>query len=269
MIRSFDGIDYYLIDPTGNITILAVSEIPVSEQPQIANKLMEHEPTCEQVGFVSGSETSDIGLRMAAGEFCGNAVMSTAALYCSRSKLPCGSSAQVTVECSGTDAPISVNITCEKDPVKTIVYKGSVFMPKHKGISQRELTYKDRIFKLPVVDMGGILHITATDPLDLTDEEAEEAIRKWCGDLRAEAIGLMQMHDLREGSLELRPLVFVPALGTCFWESSCASGTTAVGIYLAEHGRTVSEMAVHEPGGDLDITFSDGRIILGGAVNIM
>ena len=82
-------------------------------------------------------------------------------------------------------------------------------------------------------------------------------------------VAQMQMHDLREGSLELRPLVFVPALGTCFWESSCASGTTAVGIYLAEHGRAVSEMAVHEPGGDLDITFSDGRIILGGVVNIM
>ncbi|MBO4265779.1 MAG: hypothetical protein J5910_01155 [Lachnospiraceae bacterium] len=269
MKRSFNGIDYYLIDPTGNITILAESDVPASDQPDIANMLMKHEHTCEQVGFIGASEMADIGLRMAAGEFCGNAVMSAAALFCHKSGPDCAKKAKVTVECSGCDEIILVDITCEKGPDDNIVYTGSVFMPKHKSIQRRTLVYKDRAYDLTVVDMNGILHVIAKEGLDLTDEEGEEAIRKWCTDLNAEAMGLMQIRALTDRELDLRPLVYVPAVGTCFWESSCASGTTAVGVYLADGSREIYKTYVHEPGGDLEISLLDGRIVLTGTVNIM
>lgn len=269
MKRSFNGIDYHLIDPTGNITILVESDVPVSDQPDTANMLMRHEHTCEQVGFVGVSKNADIGLRMAAGEFCGNAVMSAAALFCRRSGLPCGKEEKVTVECSGRDEPVLVNITCKMDPNDTIVYTGSVFMPKHKSIQQKVLTYKDKEYDLPVVDMNGILHLIAEGDIGLGDEEAEEAIREWCEDLHAEALGLMQIQALSERELRLRPLVYVPAVGTCFWESSCASGTTAVGVYLSDRGHAPSETCVHEPGGDLEISLIEGRIVLTGMVYII
>lgn len=268
MRRSFNGIDYYLIDPTGNITILVESYVPVPDQPYIANMLMEHEPECEQVGFMGASKIADIGLRMAAGEFCGNAVMSAAALYCYKAELPCDKDTEVKVECSGCDKPVLVNITCDKDPDNNRRYKGSVFMPKHKSIEQYMLTHSDKAFDLPVVDMGGIFHIIAEAPLDLTDEDAEQAVKKWCSDLNAEALGLMQLRSFSENELELRPLVYVPAVGTCFWESSCASGTTAAGVYLANRGRAVSDLCVHEPGGELMIDLFNGQIILSGVVNI-
>ena len=74
----------YRTDSTTRITILVVSPVPVSDQPDIAEMLMEHEPSCEQVGFISASDDSDIRLRMAGGELCGNAAMSTAVLFCSQ-----------------------------------------------------------------------------------------------------------------------------------------------------------------------------------------
>ena len=74
------SIDYCVLDPTGNITILVTSSVPVHLQPQIASQLMNLEPEAEQVGFLSRDDSCDIALRMAGGEFCGNASM-CAAVY--------------------------------------------------------------------------------------------------------------------------------------------------------------------------------------------
>ena len=76
---------YCLLDPTGNITILA--GLPVGPEqrndlPGIAASLMEKEPSAEQVGFLGpGDGNCDLSLTMAGGEFCGNATMSAAAVF--------------------------------------------------------------------------------------------------------------------------------------------------------------------------------------------
>ena len=72
-------VDYTVLDPTGNITILVTSPVEISLQPPVASKLMELVPEAEQVGFLSEAEGCDIALRMAGGEFCGNASMSESA----------------------------------------------------------------------------------------------------------------------------------------------------------------------------------------------
>ena len=73
-----------ILDPTGNITALAESPVSIEEQPAAARKLMLHHPEVEQVGFVRFAPPDGNGvsaaLRMAGGEFCGNASMSAAAL---------------------------------------------------------------------------------------------------------------------------------------------------------------------------------------------
>ena len=73
-------LSYALLDPTGNMTLLAETPVPEAAQPLTAKRLMALEPATEQVGFVSKTEDG-IGLRMAGGEFCGNASMSAAVLY--------------------------------------------------------------------------------------------------------------------------------------------------------------------------------------------
>ncbi|MEE3458049.1 MAG: hypothetical protein VZQ82_08420, partial [Lachnospiraceae bacterium] len=61
------SIDYTLLDPTGNTTILVTTPVPAADQPSAAAKLMEAEPAAEQVGFLSREEGFDTVLRMAGG----------------------------------------------------------------------------------------------------------------------------------------------------------------------------------------------------------
>ena len=71
---------YRIFDPTGNITALVEEAVDVSRQPSVAADIMQKHSNVEQVGFVSLD--GDLpALRMAGGEFCGNASMSAAALY--------------------------------------------------------------------------------------------------------------------------------------------------------------------------------------------
>ena len=265
-LRRWEGIDYYLVNPTGNITLLAITPVPVSRQPEIAAMLMRGEPTGEQAGFLSESERADIKLRMAGGEFCGNATLSAAACFCVRRGLEAGRERAVTVEASGCDTPLTVSVRRTEDGE---AFRASVCMPEHRSLTRRTLRYRDRVYTLPVVDEGGILHIVAEEPLGLTDREAEEAVRLWCRELDAEALGIMELRRGAEGGIELRPLVYVPGAGTCCWESSCASGSAAVGLCLLESGWSGEALSLREPGGVLTIAAQDGQIVLGGRVEIV
>ena len=244
-------IAYTLFDPTGNITLLVETPVPEVSQPLLARKLMEREPETEQVGFVFPAENG-IGLRMAGGEFCGNASMCAAALTAARDGRTGG---EVTVYVSGTPKPVEVS-------VKTLperVWQGSVMMPQPTTIG-RELLPGGR--ELPVVRFPGITHILLEE--EPVPETAERLAREWCAYLNSDALGLMFLN--REEML-LKPLVYVPSAETLFWESSCASGTTAVGAFLAaESGRTVT-LALKQQGGTLEIAARPGgNLLLTGTV---
>ena len=81
---------YCILDPTGNITALAESPVAHGDQPAAAEAIMRRHPEVEQVGFVRFGADAAGGLagelRMAGGEFCGNASMSAAALFLMRNK---------------------------------------------------------------------------------------------------------------------------------------------------------------------------------------
>ena len=80
-------IRYSILDPNGNITALVESRVSPDEQPSLAAEIMRLHPEVEQVGFVrfrDGNSVPDgvhAELRMAGGEFCGNASLCAAALY--------------------------------------------------------------------------------------------------------------------------------------------------------------------------------------------
>ena len=68
----------------------------------------------------------------------------------------------------------------------------------------------------------------------------------------------------------LAPLVYVPEAGTLVWESSCASGTTAVGAYLAKRAGAPVKVPLKQPGGTLTIAVSaDGDLLLEGTVRVV
>ncbi|MBQ9062002.1 MAG: hypothetical protein IJ121_04110 [Eubacterium sp.] len=289
-----NNIKYHVMDPTGNITILVETPVEEASQPFIAAELMQLEPDAEQVGFLTipavksagtqpaGTQPAgitgqtaadtperhtddqrfcDIALRMAGGEFCGNATMSAAAFYAARNNIREGT---VTVRVSGAAEPVPVEIhldTAEPVPAEICltaeasalsengpVYHGTVTMPCPVAITEVKLPDYDpeeTDCVYPVVHFEGIDHVILEEKTDLNRARAEELAPLWCRALQAEAVGLMFLNR-SEGTLT--PLVYVPEAGTLVWENSCASGTSAVGAWAAS--RMPAESAGSDAAGE-------------------
>ena len=244
-------IAYRVFDPTGNITVLVETAVPVEAQPDIAAKLMALEPTAEQVGFLASDGAADIALRMAGGEFCGNATMCAAVCAAEAAGTDAGTFA---VRVSGADAPVRAAVARQPDGS----LRCTVDMPRPEAIEARMLP---GVGEVRVVRFPGISHIVLEEPMPRP--LAERNARLWCGALGADALGLLFLDRRTE---RLTPLVYVPAAGTLFWESSCASGTAAVGAYLARDGSAVTATLL-QPGGELTIAADEtGTLRLTGTV---
>ena len=255
-----EDLKYYIFDPTGNITALVESGVAAADQPAVASRIMERHPDVEQVGFITYADDAaaadvSVSLRMAGGEFCGNATMCTAALYMNRENML--GSAAIRVRVSGAAEPLEVQLR-RKDAVS---FDAAVTMPPAVGID--ELRLADGMLQgsdslsLPIVRMEGIAHVIIEPDsgfFGLKDDPAlaETLLRGWCGVLGAECLGMM---FLGEGAAlrRLTPLVYVPGADTMFWENSCASGSAAAGIYLAAQAGTPVDVTFDEPAGRLRV----------------
>lgn len=248
-------IDYFLLDPTGNRTILVKTPVPAADQPAVAAILMADEPTAEQAGFLTREEGFDIALRMAGGEFCGNASMCAAVLMALEKGLSEGT---MNLRVSGSLEPVKVSVKKRADGS----FEGTVAMPRPALIEERELPGTGRRC---VVSFDGISHIIMEET---PDRKAAEALAFELADfLRADAVGLMFL-DLKNETLA--PLVYVPGAKTLFWENSCASGTTAVGAYLAMKNGGSAELTLRQPGGALHVRVrADEAPTLTGSVKIL
>ena len=247
-------IEYTLFDPTGNITLLAETPVPTESQPSVAAELMALEPRTEQVGFVA-FDADRIFLRMAGGEFCGNAAMSAAALFLEHAGRTEGT---VAVRVSGAEEPVAVVLCALPDGS----WKGSVAMPRPEGVGKLMLS-DDRM--LPAVFFPGITHLILEEKME--PAAAETLAKALCTQLGADALGLMFLNREEES---LIPLVYVPGAGTLFWETACASGTTAVGAWLAAESGLPVHLSLKQPGGSLEITAEpEGELLLTGTVRII
>lgn len=229
-------ISYRKADPSGNITGLVESPVSAPLRPFVTEQVLSACPDMEQLGFVSSCESADIRLDMSGGEFCGNATLSAAALELMRNGQDKGT---VSVSISGADEPLSVDV----EKVSEGEYLGRVDMPLPKAVEQRTLPGG---LSLPVVEFPGISHVIADT--ELSDEHAAELIAPWCEALGAEALGIM-LFD--EAAMTLRPLVWVPGSGTLFWERSCASGSSALGAWLATRDAALQSLVLRQPGGEI------------------
>ena len=283
-------IKYHVLDPTGNITALVETAVDIVDQPAVASRIMELEPDVEQAGFVTfADEAADVpvSLRMAGGEFCGNATMCAAALYMIRRNMP--GSAAVKVSVSGAAEPLEVML----ERRGAYDFASAVTMPPAIGID--ELRLSDGMMKgsdplrLPIVRMEGIAHVIIEPDsgfFGLKDDPAlaETLLRGWCGAIGAECLGMMFLgegiaksawdpanSEESEKSAVLRPmtpLVYVPGADTMFWENSCASGSAAAGIYLAAKAGKPVDVTFDEPAGRLRVESDPptGKTILHGSV---
>ena len=254
-------INYCIFDPTGNITALVETEVDVASQPAVAAEIMREHFDVEQVGFVrmpakgEDPDGADAYLRMAGGEFCGNATMSSAALFAKRNEEHFGDIGCVDIKVDGIKRPFSVQL--RREDAKC--WAAGVMMPPAKSIDELRMTAEDypaaELGTLPVVRMEGIDHIMIEEQsfyYNLRDnrELAESMIRTICGVLDSECLGMMFLAD-GDRERDMTPLVYVPGADTMFWENSCASGSVAVGQYMAAKAGEAVSVALKEPGGTL------------------
>lgn len=335
-------VHYLIADPTGNITLLVLDPVPAGKQPAAAAELMEKEPSAEQVGFLTlpgrnkpdSTDSAvfvstnlapgdyDIALRMAGGEFCGNASMSAAAYYAWHAGLKQG---LFTLRVSGTDLPVTVEIdTREQFDTKEELDTKEKFDTEEELDTKKQLdSVRDRNFpawigrvhmpppakielvtfptggQLPVVTFDGITHVIIREGTQTSESsilkdsqmnessvlissdasffptvqcklQAENLAREWCEFLHADALGLLFLNASAD---RLTPLVYVPGADTLFWETSCGSGSAAVGAWLAQQsgqpGQPVS-VSLTQPGGTLHVTASpDGPLLLQGSIQFI
>ena len=185
-------IDYCYADPAGNITILAETSFLVSDYPEIASRLLSAEPAAEQVGFIERVTRSGVSMRMAGGEFCGNAAFSAAALAADRSDADEGI---FTVDFYGIDHPLPASIK----RISGHAFTGRIEMPQPEELSRKRLCFEGTEMLLPVVRLPGIAHIICTGPLDRAFAEA--ALKRWCVELEAPAAGIMLLDVSRAARL--------------------------------------------------------------------
>lgn len=244
-------IEYKVFDPAKNITLLVETEVPIKDQAEVAKRLLEKEKEVEQVGFISHDDIGEVTLRMAGGEFCGNATMCIAAYQALKGKQ---SEAAVKVHILDMNKIIDVEVKNNNDG-SWLCKEILPYVPEVSYIDIGEFN------DLPLVTLDGISHIV------FENNESVPDIRAFCDKLKLSALGFM---FYEKETSKLTPLVYVKKVDTLFWEKSCASGTIAIGAYLADKEEKYIEKNIRQPGGELKILAEPkGKLVLEGKVIVL
>lgn len=242
-------INYKVCDPSGNITILVTDEVSKEKRIEVADKLLKLEPTGQQVGFISkGDASCDLEINMAGDEFCGNAMLSGAALY----KQSHSDTDIVRIKMSGAKDVIDVTVLLDGEQ-----YIATAQMPMPDMYEHRTFAYAGKEYRTFLVNFDSMVHLVMLDRLN--DDDIKPAIKQWNDELQCDALGIM---DYDEDTSVLIPAVLSNNGSFFCFESSCASGTTAVAIYLAEKYKSEIEREIKEPGGVLKINSKPGGYVV-------
>lgn len=230
--------------PTENMTLLIETPVPREQHLEVAEKLIAYGSVyAEQAGYIEESENpaAEKRLQMMAGEFCGNASLSLAAVLAEEKGLDVGEETEIILEVSGADSLVRCQMKKEETG-----FSGRVAMPLPKAIEYRKFHLEGDIFELAVVVFEGISHIIVPVSLwgEKAVEKAEQAAKVWADEMPA-AFGILLFAEEKG---ELKPLVSVQGV-TLIWERGCGSGTSAIGAYLAEREGKSLSVSLKQPGG--------------------
>jgi len=242
---------FVILRPSGNDTALISGIIrETKERKRIADLVQQIYPNVEQVGFVN-YEPGNAELMMTGGEFCGNAT-SSAAYH-----LLAGKPGEIKIKVSGVKNRISAGVTKNGEGFSQMpVYPDPSYIkqdPTHPGNF--------------LVVMEGITHYVDFDISQirgLTELEIKTKARNKmqtlgidknaaCGIIYARPINNKQSLKFSLSSnykWMICPVVYVRDADTLYLETACASGTTALGLILAQrNSKSIKEMSVKQPSG--------------------
>jgi len=244
-------IEFIKFNPTQNMTILVRTKHPPEEHRHIAAALMAYDHVhAEQVGFIERPQRreADAFLRMAGGEFCGNACMALAAYLADERGLEPDNTAHFVLEVSGTDR----NVACQVSRTNE-AYVCRVAVPAPIAIERKIVQYEGDELRLAVIRYEHCIHIV------IEVEQFSETMRNKAQGL-AHLLGRIMGTDLigillfKPSTSELAPLIYVPSLDSMVWERGCGSGTASVGAYLAWSSQDSISAAIRQPGGTIRVT---------------
>ena len=232
------NVEYYIIDPTGNITALVTSDIDKRMYKAVAQKIMENNSSVEQVGFVR-FDGDNITLNMSGDEFCGNATMSAAVLFYSNFIKNGVFKANANILPFNISVPVEVKNAGD-------YYDCSAVLPLPNKVFDYTFSARCKEYCFPAVSFSGITHIVADSTL--SDDCAKAVIKDLAIELNTQALGIM-VFDNKTGAL--KPFVYVAGVDTLFLENSCASGSCAVACLQQEYNKKYD---IVQPGGVIGAT---------------
>jgi diaminopimelate epimerase len=257
-----------IADPAKNITIFVLTKFDdPAERLKAAHALLA-DPSlkAEQVGFVIPPDPAAgrplWRLEMMGGEFCGNAARSFGLFVARETGM-----VSVTIEISGMKTPLNIEVDVEAGRAEAAI-------PPPE--SQSVLSFEGKT--LPVIMFDGITHVIAPDFKPSEDtfyaikNGARHHFEKGARHL-FEAFGVM-FYDT--ASRFMIPAVYVHATESLVFESSCGSGSAALGVWKTQgltDGETrldiaqpggIIEVRVNKSGGNITGLFIGGQVSLSG-----
>lgn len=227
-----------ILRPGGNDTALVPLLLEVPEQRKKLNDtIMSAYPNVEQVGFYSlqPNKEFDAQLIMAGGEFCGNATRSTTFLALG------GNPGEIKIKVSGTEQILKAGINSDL----TVWAQ----MPIIKDFSCIQ-----RGDDLTIVNLEGITHVISSLPFidkEAAKLKANQILEILDIKMTRPAAGVLFISEDALG-IKMNPFVWVRDIETFFYETACASGTTAVGLAKSfRENQSLENLPIIQPSGEI------------------
>lgn len=229
-----------ILRPGGNDTALVEGIVNKTDRKAINNSLMQSFPNVEQVGFYKyDAKNSKAVLEMAGGEFCGNATRSLAYLLLK------GNIGELSIDVSGTKRPLKAGIKQSSTAFS--------YMPIYQDFNSVQEVNKD----IYLVEIEGITHLITAKPANSTPDELKQLAKGLLGQYgllySRLASGVMFVSENRKNnSIFMEPIVWVRDIETLFYETACASGTTAIGLWKSTQDRnSKTQLDIEQPSGQM------------------
>lgn len=244
-----------IIAAGGNGTVIETIDQPLSRRSyEFRGKALvdNFEPhNAEQAGFLI---INDNHFEMAGGEFCGNATRSAAVLL----YLEYGEDA-ILFTVSGFNGVVNASV---RSLARTKFFVETTFPEMQTRVEK--ITLEDNS-AASTVDLGGIVHIVIEGKFPTNPDEYSARHRRIVDQLglnERDAVGVIWYEKLGN-TIEMHPVVWVRAINSFFYESSCGSGAIAV-------GKVTGGPSVIQPSGmAISVNITSNSVVLGSEMEVI
>lgn len=205
-----------ILRPGGNDQLLVKGLIPKEKRRGINDELIRRFPNVEQVSFYQYDPKNNLAtLELAGGEFCGNATRSLAYLLLKRKR------GEINMKVSGTKEILRAGVRRKNTAFAQMPVK-------------RIEKLRNNLFR---IDLEGITQLVCLDAVAKLNPEqlkllALQILNKENLIYSVPAAGVMFIEEEKD-LIKLKPIVWVRDIETILYETACASGTAAVGLWKA------------------------------------